>query len=152
VIITCTIGLALFDSWIEAWGRLIACCNYDLYLCYVHACIQSCAWLRLFRRCALSKVFVCELTWKLGVRLLPQCVLYAGKYGSDSFSQFVQNSLIPTNCGEGNWIVSFCKTQRKLRNILIMFTNDTVTLWVTLSCSASAYGQRNIVFFIAGAK
>jgi hypothetical protein len=79
-----TLGLALFDSWIEAWGRMIACRNYDVYLCYVHACmlIQCCAWLCLFRRCVLSKVFVCELTWKLGVWLLPQCVLYAGKYGT----------------------------------------------------------------------
>jgi hypothetical protein len=43
--------------------------------------IQCCAWLCLYRRCVLSKVFVSELTWKLGVRLLPQCVLCTGKYG-----------------------------------------------------------------------
>jgi hypothetical protein len=62
-------------------GMLIQCCAWlRLFRRCALSKIQCCAWLRLFRRCALSKNFVCELTWKLGVRLLPQCVLYAGKY------------------------------------------------------------------------
>jgi hypothetical protein len=48
-------------------NKMLSCAGADRYV--YTSWIWCCAWLRLFRRCALSKVFVCELTWKLGVRL-----------------------------------------------------------------------------------
>jgi hypothetical protein len=91
--------MKLGAGWLHA-ASMVCICYVHMHVCRYS--VVHYAWLRFFRRCVLSKVFVCELTWKLGCGFYPDvfCVPENTVFTIDNDSlcrQFCSPSWLWTN-------------------------------------------------------